>query len=337
MRTLLFSALLALAAATVIPAGESQHEGVRKPGMCFGDYIQKHGQKFENFKNKSPVETSEQEALQHHNLQQSKEGPNPYRDKKPCPKPDFSKLKNCSVDWDCDGEDKCCSTKVGMRCTKAIFEEGKVDTSENHRAAETEKEQQEKGAEQKLKPKRDHSEEEEDNSEESESEEGSEGEQGHEGKREKRSEKENLGGKGKGNANEKGKGEGKGKGREGVEGHGKGKGKGKGREGDEGHGKGEGKGKGREGVEGHGKGKGEGRGKGGKGGKGQGKGKGEKEPGGGNSKGRENQKEREKRSEKGTGKGKGHGGKPVGAVGKGAQHGRVTAKGSGRENGKNQG
>ncbi|KAJ1121928.1 hypothetical protein NDU88_000436 [Pleurodeles waltl] len=105
-------------------------------------------------------------------------------------------------------------------------EEGKVDTSENHRAAETEKEQQEKGAEQKLKPKRDHSEEEEDNSEESESEEGSEGEQGHEGKREKRSEKENLGGKGKGNANEKGKGEGKGKGREGVEGHGKGKGKG---------------------------------------------------------------------------------------------------------------
>ncbi|KAJ1121930.1 hypothetical protein NDU88_000438 [Pleurodeles waltl] len=154
--------------------------------MCFGDYIQKHGQKFENFKNKSPVETSEQEALQHHNLQQSKEGPNPYRDKKPCPKPDFSKLKNCSVDWDCDGEDKCCSTKVGMRCTKAIFEEGKVDTSENHRAAETEKEQQEKGAEQKLRPKRDHSEEEEDNSEESESEEGSEGEQEHEGKREKR-------------------------------------------------------------------------------------------------------------------------------------------------------
>ncbi|XP_069057983.1 octapeptide-repeat protein T2-like isoform X2 [Pleurodeles waltl] len=293
MRTLLFSALLALASATVIPAGEFQHEGVRKPGMCFEDYIQKHGQKFENFeKNKLPVGTSEQEALQHHNLQQSKEGPNPYRDKKPCPKPDFSKLKNCSVDWDCDGQDKCCGTKVGMRCTKAIFE-GKVDTSENHRTAETENEQHEKGAEQKPRLKRDLSEEEEEeeeeegNSEDSESEEGSEGEQGQEEKREKRkrekrSEKGYVGGKGnekgKGNINEKGKGQGKGKGREGVEGHGKGKGKGKGREGDEGQGKGEGKGKGREGVEGHGKGKGEGRGKGSKGGKGQGKGKGEKEP-----------------------------------------------------------
>ncbi|KAJ1121893.1 hypothetical protein NDU88_000402 [Pleurodeles waltl] len=148
MKILLFSALLALAAANAIPADQSDDQNTQKPGMCFEDFFRKHHDEIEKFKKKmsessgdsldpaghrpGPPPDGKHGPHTHH-----EDGVHHHRKPKPGHMIDFSKLKNCTLDQDCDNIDKCCSTPCGMRCTKPFFEDHMSWKKEHHRHGET--------------------------------------------------------------------------------------------------------------------------------------------------------------------------------------------------------
>ncbi|XP_069057974.1 uncharacterized protein [Pleurodeles waltl] len=235
MKILLISSLLALAAANVIPVEPPGSQDVQHPGMCFEDYMLKHRAELEKL-NKEMLKELDLEAYgpgsdaqSQHWHENEQGGSHPDRKPKLWPMIDFSTLKNCSVEQDCELSEKCCRTMCGMRCTEPMFEHQEV-----HFPDEADDQESDGNVEQRA--ERAISDEDESEEEDSSSEEEHSGQRWHKSRREKRSHKEDGQAKGKkGKEHGKGRGKGKDKGEGGTgDGSGKGKGHGHREEGEEG-------------------------------------------------------------------------------------------------------
>ncbi|KAJ1121884.1 hypothetical protein NDU88_000393 [Pleurodeles waltl] len=181
-------------------------QDVQHPGMCFEDYMLKHSAEFEKL-NKKVLEELDLEtngpgsdAQSKHWPENEQGGSHPDRKPKLWPMIDFSTLKNCSVEQDCELSEKCCRTMCGMRCTEPMFEHHDVHFPD-------EADDQESDGNVQQRAERAISDEDESEEEDSSSEEDHSGQRWHKSGREKRSHKEDGQAKGK-EGKEHGKGRG---------------------------------------------------------------------------------------------------------------------------------